>query len=232
MDRLTEERIAVNNARFRDANERIREVAEEHRVDIAVPFICECPDEECVETLRLELDDYRSFRAHPRHFLNAPGHDRAAGSAVRVVSQQDGYVVVEKIGHAGEIAEKLARPPGPSEEHPPVEPSDERARRIGLNETVFREVNERVDGLAHDFGVDDEPLELLCECGDAGCVERISMSTAAYRELRSDSTTFAIVRGHDAPDLETVVSERDGFDVVRKHPGDPARLASETDRRD
>jgi hypothetical protein len=108
---------------------------------------------------------------------------------------------------------------------------DERARRIGLNEAVFREVNERVEGLARDFGVDDEPLQLLCECGHASCVERISMSLADYRELRSDSTTFALVPSHEIPDVERVVDRREGYHVVQKHAGDPARIAEKTDTR-
>ncbi|MDQ3824123.1 MAG: hypothetical protein M3321_12870 [Actinomycetota bacterium] len=108
---------------------------------------------------------------------------------------------------------------------------DERARRIGLNEALFREVNERVEGLARDFGVDDEPLELLCECGSAECVERIRMSTVEYQALRSDAARFAIVPGHEEPDVEHVVERHGGYDVVQKHPGTPMRLAAETDPR-
>ena len=108
---------------------------------------------------------------------------------------------------------------------------EERARRIGFNEAVFREVNERVEGLAVEFGVDDERLDLLCECGDAACVDRISMSPGDYERVRSDSTQFAIVPGHDAPDVETVVDRRAGYDVVVKKPGEPARIARETDAR-
>ena len=108
MDRLTVERIAENNARFRAANEHIRDAAEEHGIDSRVPFICECPDSSCMDVVRIELDDYRAIRSHPRHFLNAPDHDRASGSAARRISEHDGYVVVEKVGLAGEIAEELA----------------------------------------------------------------------------------------------------------------------------
>ncbi len=108
---------------------------------------------------------------------------------------------------------------------------DERTRRIGLNEALFREVNERVEGLARDFGVEDEPLELLCECGNGGCFERIRMSTDDYRELRSDPARFAIVPGHDEPAVERVVERRGGYDVMQKHAGDPARIAAETDPR-
>ena len=109
---------------------------------------------------------------------------------------------------------------------------DDRVRRVGLNEAVFREVNDRVESLAQGFRIDDEPLDLLCECGNARCVERIRMSAAEYRELRSDSTRFAIVAGHDSPDVESVVARRQGYDVVQKHAGEPARIAAETDRRE
>jgi hypothetical protein len=108
---------------------------------------------------------------------------------------------------------------------------DERARRIGLNEAVFREVNERVDALNREFGVEDERLELVCECGDPSCVDRISMTTAAYTDLRSDSRLFAVVPGHELPEVETVVAERGDYDVVMKHSGVPARVAEQTDRR-
>lgn len=108
MDSLSHERIAENNLRFREANEHIREAAESHGVMTAVPFICECPEPTCVKIVRIELEDYRALRSHPRRFLNVPGHQRAAGSAVRVVSEHDGYVVVEKVGPAGEIAEEHA----------------------------------------------------------------------------------------------------------------------------
>ena len=87
-----------------------------------------------------------------------------------------------------------------------------------------------MEGLARDFGVDDEPLELLCECGDPACTERISMGGDAYRDLRADSTRFAVVPGHELPEVETVVAHAEGYDVVEKHPGEPARIAEQTDR--
>ena len=46
---------------------------------------------------------------------------------------------------------------------------DERARRIGHNEALFREVNERVKALTDEFDAADEPMEIMCECGDRSC---------------------------------------------------------------
>ena len=72
-----------------------------------MPFICECAEPSCREVVRLTLAAYREVRGDPRHFVNVPGHQVAAGAAGRVVAQHDGYVVVEKIGYAGQVAEEL-----------------------------------------------------------------------------------------------------------------------------
>jgi hypothetical protein len=106
-----------------------------------------------------------------------------------------------------------------------------RDERIGLNEAVFREVNERITDLAGQFGLEDQPLDLVCECGDPSCVERIAMSRAEYEALRSDGTHFAVSPGHEIPDVEDVIGHRSGYDIVRKHEGDPAELAERTDPR-
>lgn len=105
---MTQERIAENDSRFRDANERIYEVATEYAVEIAIPFLCECADPRCMEVVRLEPDEYWRLRTNPRWFLNVSGHESVEGAAARVVSTHDGWVVAEKMGHAGRVAEELA----------------------------------------------------------------------------------------------------------------------------
>ena len=108
-DRLTEERVARNDALFRDANERIRTFASEHDLhEQLIPFICECADRRCQELLRLRLDEYEAVRSNPRRFINVPGHQVAAQGAATVVEDHEEYVVVEKVGHAGDVAEQLA----------------------------------------------------------------------------------------------------------------------------
>ena len=107
---------------------------------------------------------------------------------------------------------------------------DERARRIGLNEAVFREINERIEELAAGFKV-GEGLDLICECGDASCVSRIKMGNKEYEALRSDATTFAVVSGHEIPDVEEIVERHKTYDVVRKTGSDPQKMAEATDPR-
>lgn len=108
---------------------------------------------------------------------------------------------------------------------------DERERRIGLNEAVFREANERIEDLNQTFATITDELVLVCECGDGKCVEKISMSPEEYEELRAEASHFAIVPGHEIPDVEQVVAERDGYFVVSKHGGIPRHIAELTDPR-
>lgn len=106
-----------------------------------------------------------------------------------------------------------------------------REERIGLNEAVFREVNERIEDLAETFNLKTQSLDLICECGDGACEERLSMTRAEYEELRSEPHQFAVHPGHDYPDVESVVARRKGYDVVRKNRGVPEKIAEQTDPR-
>jgi hypothetical protein len=104
-----------------------------------------------------------------------------------------------------------------------------REERIGLNEAVFREVNERIENLAETF--DLEHLDLVCECGNGDCLERISMSRSEYEQLRSDPQLFAVYPGHEATDVELLVEKRGGYHIVRKNTGAPEEIAEQTDPR-
>jgi hypothetical protein len=106
-----------------------------------------------------------------------------------------------------------------------------REERIGMNEAVFRDVNERIQDVASTFNLTSEPLDLICECGDASCVERISLSPEEYESVRAESHLFAVSPGHIEPDVEEVVENRSGYDVVRKFKGVPAEIAQKTDPR-
>jgi hypothetical protein len=106
-----------------------------------------------------------------------------------------------------------------------------REKQIGLNEAVFREVNERIESLAETFDLKSEPLDLVCECGDAACVQRITMSHAEYEQLRSDPRQFAVHPGHEIPGVETVVCKRKGYHIVEKDHGVPEQVAERTDPR-
>jgi hypothetical protein len=109
---------------------------------------------------------------------------------------------------------------------------DERIRRVGLNEAVFREINEQVESLNRSLAdISDNQMHVVCECANRECVERLVVPLPKYEEIRSDSALFCIKPGHATPDVEDVVEQADGYDVVRKHPGEAQQLAAETDPR-
>jgi hypothetical protein len=106
-----------------------------------------------------------------------------------------------------------------------------RETQVGLNEAVFREVNERIENLAETVDLKSEPLDLVCECGDGACVQRITMSHAEYEQLRSDPRQFAVHPGHEIPGVETVVGKGKDYAIVEKDHGVPEQVAEQTDPR-
>jgi len=108
--------------------------------------------------------------------------------------------------------------------------SDELGRRAGLNEAIFREVNEQIRSLDDEVGDDGDTITVICECGDAECVERIVLRTSEYEGVRDDALLYVVARGHELPDVERVVERRDGWEIVRKV-GVASEIAEETDPR-
>jgi len=109
---------------------------------------------------------------------------------------------------------------------------DERTRRIGANEAVFRKVNEQIEDLNRGFAeLSGGTMQVVCECGDIKCAEQIAVSLETYERIRSDPALFLTVEGHEAVDVETVVEHVDSYQVVRKRAGQPERIAVRTDPR-
>jgi hypothetical protein len=109
---------------------------------------------------------------------------------------------------------------------------DGRARQVGRNEAVFREINEQVEGLNRGLAdISDNQMHIVCECGDLLCVDRLVVPMPKYEEIRSDPALFFVKPGHDKPDFEEIAEHAESYDVVRKRPGEPERVAEETDPR-
>lgn len=109
--------------------------------------------------------------------------------------------------------------------------SDERARRVGLNEAIFRQVNEQIRSLNQEFGTEDSTMTVVCECGNGDCAERLELGVSAYERVRDNSRLYVIVKGHEIPDVERVVEQAEGYDVVQKREGEPSDIARELDPR-
>ena len=92
---------------------------------------------------------------------------------------------------------------------------DEREQRLAQNEALFREVNERVETLAHQLGP-NVPYEFLCECANAECTFRLTLPLKVYESVRADPQRFLVLPLHYTPEVEDLVLKEDAYWVVRK----------------
>lgn len=109
--------------------------------------------------------------------------------------------------------------------------SEDQAKRVGLNESIFRQVNEQIESLNRDLGTDGTTMTVICECADGECTERFEIQVAAYERVRAEPRRYVIVPGHQLPEFESVVDSGNGYAVVEKVDGTAAALAEETDPR-
>jgi hypothetical protein len=98
---------------------------------------------------------------------------------------------------------------------------DARRVRAAKNQSLFREVNERIEELATNPSIFEdlrrqERLTLACECAYDECSKQVEMTIADYEKIRADSNKFFVLPGHDITEVEEIVGEGDGFVVVSK----------------
>jgi hypothetical protein len=108
---------------------------------------------------------------------------------------------------------------------------EERERRLGLNEAMFREVNERVEDMNKTFASVTGSFDIFCECGDTSCTERITVPMDVYEHVRSDATHFLLCAGHEDPTVEDVIETHEIYVIVEKQGVEVERVAEETDPR-
>src|SRR3954453_22169299 len=89
-------------------------------------------------------------------------------------------------------------------------------QRVAMNEATFRKVNEGMEAGQDPQGL----LTFFCECGRLGCNKLIQLTRAEYEDLRSNPRTFAVLDGHQIPEVEDVVGRTERYIVVEKagHP--------------
>ena len=92
------------------------------------------------------------------------------------------------------------------------------------NQSLFRDVNEQIELVASSLSMFHE---YVCECASEGCCERMSLTHDEYEAVRRHPTRFAVKPGHELPDVERVVERHEGYFVVQKKEGGPAKLAED-----
>jgi hypothetical protein len=88
--------------------------------------------------------------------------------------------------------------------------------RVGQNQSLFRDVNERLKELNRRLERLEPMGSFLCECGDVNCIEEVELTLSEYAELRDSPLRFAVAPGHVFPDYERIVFANDRYTVVEK----------------
>jgi hypothetical protein len=108
---MREDRIARNEALYRELNERIRQV-EEHLSARGVAdqpelgeYFCECGFDACMEKIHLTAEEYETVRSRPTRFAILPAH--LIPDAERVLEQNSRYAMIEKLGEERELVVEL-----------------------------------------------------------------------------------------------------------------------------
>ena len=100
-------------------------------------------------------------------------------------------------------------------------------QRVAMNEATFRTVNEGMKDGQDASGL----LSFVCECGRLHCTRIIQLTRAEYEAVRGNPRRFAVVAGHELPEVEEAVERHDRYLVVEKR-GDPvAEIVEHTDPR-
>lgn len=107
------------------------------------------------------------------------------------------------------------------------------AERVGKNEALFREVNERIRELNESFDSSGADLaDFVCECSLESCRDYVQLALAEYEEVRAVSTRFLVAPGHVwTPDVERPVEQRERYWIVDKV-GVAGEVAAERDPRE
>jgi hypothetical protein len=108
---------------------------------------------------------------------------------------------------------------------------DSRETRLARNETLFRELNERIEhAVERGSRADGHVYEFLCECSNSDCTLLLPLTIPEYEVVRRDPRQFIVAPGHDLPEIESVVAQNARYQLVTKH-GEAAEFVIERDPR-
>ena len=117
----------------------------------------------------------------------------------------------------------------------------DRQERAARNQSLFRQINERIEDLNESFGLLLPLGDWICECANDTCIERVEMNAGEYEAIRADGARFFVAPSdeHVWPDVEQVAERCERYWVVamkdragelakRANPRSPAPLSLRT----
>ena len=97
-----------------------------------------------------------------------------------------------------------------------METEDGQQVRAARNQSMFRQVNERLELLGAALGSVTEGASFSCECARTDCLEELTLTLEEYERIRASSVRFVVAHGHVLPTVEVGVEKTDGVTVVAK----------------
>lgn len=100
-----QKQVGRNENEARTANEIVSVDGEQARLKghETLAVLCECGDRTCHEPVAMTVDQYEEIRSEPAHFAVLEGHEIL--DCERVIANRGGYLIVEKFGDAGSVAD-------------------------------------------------------------------------------------------------------------------------------
>jgi hypothetical protein len=115
---------------------------------------------------------------------------------------------------------------------PHTRPVPTTSERVGKNEALFREVNERIRGVSEFLADANEYVEFVCECSQPACHDPVPLTYREYEAVRANGAHFLAAPEHVcSPDDERVVLVGDRYWVLEKN-ADAGEVAEGTDPRE
>jgi hypothetical protein len=113
-----------------------------------------------------------------------------------------------------------------------IEDSHDRETRAVMNQSLFREINERVKDLNSGFSMVLPIGDWICECANDTCVERIEMSADEYEAVRRDGARFFVAPSdeHVLAHSQRIAERHDKYWILEKI-GEPREIAKRADPR-
>jgi hypothetical protein len=113
----------------------------------------------------------------------------------------------------------------------PMTPDAQEAVRAARHQSLFRDVNERIEELNEQFSRILPMGDWVCECADEECFEPIELTMDEYEAIREHPARFPVLPGHElTTDVEVVVETHERYLVVEKK-GTARDVAIEHDKR-
>lgn len=110
--------------------------------------------------------------------------------------------------------------------------TEDRQERAAQNQSLFRDINERIRDMNEKSHVFTLLGDWICECANETCVERLSLSTRAYDAIRQHGARFLVAPSdqHVWAEVERVIEMNDEYWIVEKF-GRAAAITGRSDPR-